>query len=136
MGYIYILLFVLHHTHPLTQKTTLFLSLIIFFYFFIFNMTYKTTKEKVKDIVEKHILPHLYETDGGDLEYYELVSNIASELGTTNNQVESVLRSFISSGRIAEHRVLTIGKKGEDNWLDNLVKKKKQIKQEVDAILK
>ena len=90
---------------------------------------YKSQNEKVKEIIEKYILPAI---KNKDLDYEKTLSFIASESGVSRSTAQDVLLSYIQSGRIAELHLLAL----PDSKLDEWIKDIKKIEKEANEIVK
>ena len=98
-------------------------------------MVYKTNREKVSEYFEKQIIPAINNQDLDYLDYYKVLDGVSSDLSVSKNVIKAVLNDLISSGKLGEHRVLTISSKKVDNWLKNLVTREKETDEEVKKIL-
>jgi len=68
-------------------------------------MGYQTQREKIKQFMEKKILPVIKKQD---VDYYKLVSATRKELNTSESMIEDEIKNRIENKEIKEIRVLTI----------------------------
>jgi hypothetical protein len=89
---------------------------------------YKSVKEKVKEDLEKIIIPAIKKKD---LDYYRVVGAIASRESCSKIIVEDLLKTFIDSGYIKEIRILTITDDKIQDFLDELKLIEKEVQEEL-----
>lgn len=67
--------------------------------------SYQTQRDKIREFFLKQIYPKIPVTG---IDYYQTISVVASELGTTQNMVEDVLRNLAQTGKIKELRIFEL----------------------------
>jgi len=90
-------------------------------------MQYYSNKQKVKNLIEKVIIPALKTKD---LDYEKTILAIMNETATSRNVVEDVLKSFI--GDIEEVRFLTLPKNKVISLIQELKEKESIIEKEIN----
>jgi len=88
---------------------------------------YQSQDEKINNFLQNAILPALREKD---LDYKKLVKTMCFDLGVKENRVIEALNNLIEMEKIKEIRILTINDDQIDDYVKNLSKKDKEIKED------
>jgi len=92
---------------------------------------YLPQRAKVLMFIEQYIIPTIKKRD---LDYYEVVKGLSQELQTSEKIIKECLQQQIESGKIKEHRVLTISDNEISSFLEKLRKDNELVNDEIDEV--
>lgn len=94
---------------------------------------YESQDEKVNNFLENTLLPLIKEANK-DIEFNEVVQQCSLHLNVKEEKIKEGLNRFIKSGKIKEIHIITIPDSEVQDWLNNLVKKDKEVNEELKEL--
>jgi hypothetical protein len=94
---------------------------------------YISNSKKVSDILDQIVIPYIKHK--GDVDYYKLISEASRLCSCPFSFVEKEIAQRIATNQIIERRILTIGDSQINSFLNEYIKKEKEIKKEVEGVM-
>jgi len=94
-------------------------------------MGYQSQRNRISEIIQKSVIQFLKQKD---LDYYKVLDEVCNEIGCSKSIAEDVLKTFISSGKIKEIRILTIPDEKVQSWFEEMREREKETKEDLNKV--